>query len=78
MIDVQDLMARPAWAFEDFAKVLDLPNSTLEVEIKRLPAPLFLLGRRRYILATDALKWLQEISIRNAHTPRINRRGGAK
>ena len=70
----QELFAAPAWDLVDLSFMLGLPLSTLKKVLADHPAPLFLLGRRKYILKEDAIDWLREISLRNAHTPRRNKR----
>lgn len=70
----QELSVAPAWDMVDLSFMLDLPLSTLKQVLADNPAPLFLMGRRKYILREDALEWLRELSIRTAHTPRRNKR----
>jgi hypothetical protein len=69
-----ELAASPALSVEEFAQLISLPLSTLEEVFKSHQPPLFLLGRRKYLLREDALQWLQEMSLRTAYTPRRNRR----
>ncbi|NWF46924.1 helix-turn-helix domain-containing protein [Hydrogenophaga sp. D2P1] len=74
-MDLATTLAKPAWSFEELCVVLGLPDSTVELIAREQPAPpFFMLGRRRYILRTDALDWLEER--RNAHpwVPRKNNR----
>lgn len=68
------LWANHLFSFDDFAThVLSLPASTCEMLIKQgeFP-PMFLLGRRRYILAADARKWLDKQAKARPYVPRRN------
>ena len=66
-------LAKPAWTFDELSAVLGLPPATLELIAREQPAPpFFLLGRRRYILRTDALDWLAEVRDARPWVPRKN------
>jgi len=69
-----EISARPAWDIKSLCIMLGLPKSTLYLEMSKHPAPLFLLGRRRYIMQEDALQWLQNVAKANSHTQRKNTR----
>ena len=72
-----EIMAKPAISFEEFFdSILGLPASTAELICRQEPRPaFFLIGRRRYILTTDAVSWLNEKAKTTAYTPRRNANG---
>lgn len=72
------LMAKPALAWEEFWNgILGLPASTAELVAKQDPAPrFFLIGRRRYILTTDAIEYLDQLAKAAPYHPRRNRAAG--
>jgi hypothetical protein len=73
------LMAKPALAWEEFwSGILGLPSSTAELVAKQDPAPrFFLIGRRRYILTSDAIAWLDQAADASPYYPRRNKRTAA-
>lgn len=70
------LMAKPALTWEEFWDgILGLPSSTAEQVAKQDPAPrFFLIGRRRYILTSDAVEWLTRAASAAPYYPRRNKR----
>jgi hypothetical protein len=72
------LMAKPALAWDELWGLLGLPASTAELVAKQDPAPrFFLLGRRRYILTSDAVEWLHQTASAYPYHPRRNQRAAA-
>jgi len=71
------LMAKPALSWDEFfGDLLGLPESTAELLMREDPKPkFFLLGRRRYILVTAAVAWLEEMALAHPYFPRRNIRG---
>lgn len=70
------LMAKPALTWDEFWDgILGLPSTTAEQVAKQDPAPrFFLIGRRRYILTSDAIEWLNRAASAAPYYPRRNKR----
>jgi hypothetical protein len=69
-----DIAQKPCWDLSDLSTMLDLPHSTLIKVIDEHPAPLFLLGRKKYIWQKDAIEWLMGVAEACPHTKRRNNR----
>lgn len=63
--------ARPCLDFASFALYIGLPESTLEAITREFPAPMFNMGRCRFILTRDVLPWLEGVAAENPHYRRI-------
>lgn len=63
--------ARPCLDFGSFAHYIGLAESTLEAITKEFPAPLFNMGRCRFILTRDVMPWLEGVAAENPHYRRI-------
>lgn len=68
------LMAKPALSWDEFWRdLLGLPESTAELLMREEPKPrFFMLGRRRYILVSAAVAWLEEMAMARPYFPRRN------
>lgn len=73
------LMAKPALSWEElWIDILKVPGSTAELVAKQDPAPpFFLIGRRRYILTSDAVEYLKQLAAASPYFPRRNKRAEA-
>jgi hypothetical protein len=71
-ISITETMAKPILGLEDMIRVLDLPESTLEIIFADHPPPMFTLGRRRYIKTVDLMPWVDELAGRYPWTKRKN------
>lgn len=71
-----ELMAKPCLSWNEFWQgLLGLPDSTAVLVAQEMPMPkFFMLGRRRYIRAEDAAKWLEARSEAAPYFPRRNKR----
>ena len=70
-----EIMAKPAISFEEFFIILlGLPRTTADELIRAGDGPpMFLLGRRRYVLRDDGIAWLEAHAEANRHFRRINK-----
>ena len=67
-----ELRAKPVWSFDEFLHLVGLPDSTAEVVLAETPVKFFTMGRRRFILQSDALSWLELMAKRHPYTKRRN------
>lgn len=72
--DARELQAKPAWDLGEFSYMMGLPMSTLLMLLDNTAAPLFTLGRRKFILREDAHDWLSRMARENPHCKRTNQR----
>lgn len=67
-----DVSQKPVWDLVDLSLMIGLPFSTLLKVLDEHPAPLFLLGRKKYIDRQDALDWLKSVAAANPFVKRKN------
>ncbi len=70
-----ELNAKPAWDLSELSYMTSLPMSTLLQLLDRIPARMFLMGRRKYIFREDAVAWIEDVARNNPYSRRQNRRG---
>lgn len=70
---VREVLARPVWSFDDLCLVSGIARSTLEMAIQEHPVPgMFTIGRKRHVLADNAMAWLKSLEKAAAYVPRRN------
>lgn len=69
-----DLAHKPVWTMAELCFAIDVPFSTLLQVIDEIPAPIFLIGRRRFIRRDDAIQWIDELAEAFPYTKRRNAR----
>ena len=70
---VREIAARPVWTIDDLILMTGIPRSTLELVMTKNPIPgMFTIGRRRHVMADNAMAWLKDMEKNNPYQPRTN------
>ena len=77
-IDIKEAPPRILWGLDDITAATGIPLTTLRLEMDRHPLRgAFTIGRRVCALPAAVHAWLEELSEKNAYTPRKNNKGAA-
>jgi len=77
--DIKEAPPRILWGLDDIAAATGIPLTTLRLEMDRHPLKgAFTIGRRVCALPSAVHAWLEELSEKNAYTPRKNNREAAR
>ena len=75
LVKIQEIKARPVWSMEDLAIVTGMPQTSLRLQMERVPLKgAFTIGRRISFLQDAAMDWFESLQHEAAYVPRKNNR----